>query len=239
MAGRIAEAVSSQLRLELEHPPAFSRADFIVSPSNAGAAAALDAWPDWIGGALTLVGPPGSGKTHLATVWAERAGAVALTPEALAVLDTATLGHQPVLLDRADAATDEALFHLINRAAAGDGSLLLVDRKRPSAWPSALPDLRSRLNALRVAEIGEPDDALLLAVLQKFFRERSITPVEDVLTYLVKRIERSVLQARAIADQLDREMDARQRPLTKALARSVLERAGATGDLFEDDDDAA
>ncbi len=207
------------------------------SPCNAAAVAALDAWPDWIGGVLALVGPPGSGKTHLASTWAERAGALKLTPEVLAELDTATLGERPVLLDRADAASDEALFHLLNRAAAGDGSLLLVDRKRPSAWPTTLPDLRSRLNAVRVVEIGEPDDALLVAVLQKFFRERSITPVDEVLTYLVKRIERSVLQARAVADQLDREMDARQRPLTKALARSVLDRTGAAGDLFGEDDD--
>lgn len=237
MAGRIADQ-TGQLRLALSAARPFSRADFIVSPSNAAAVAAVDAWPDWLGGALALVGPEGAGKTHLANAWAGQADAVVLSAAATAALDTEALGRRPVLLDDAEGATEEALFHLINRAAAGDGGLLLTGRLRPAGWTVRLPDLRSRLNALHVAELGEADDALLTAVLQKFFRERSITPVEDVLDYLVKRIGRSVRHARTVADALDEAMDAAQRPLTRVLARSVLERLGGTADLFDGEDEA-
>lgn len=226
--------MSPQLRLDLEREPSFAREAFVVSPGNADALAALDAWPDWLGGALALVGPEGSGKSHLAAIWAERTGAAAFGPPTLPSLDWSALGRRPVLVDDADgAADDEILFHLINRAIAGEGSLLLTARTRPAAWRSGLPDLRSRLNALRVVEIGEPDDALLTAVLQKFLMERNITPLEDVLAYLVKRIERSVLRARAVADKLDEAMDAKQRPLTRHLARIILDEAEATGELFD------
>ena len=57
--------MSAQLRLNLERRPDHARAVFVVSDSNAQAVRTLDAWPDWRGGALALVGPPGSGKTHL------------------------------------------------------------------------------------------------------------------------------------------------------------------------------
>lgn len=227
------QALGPQLRLDLERKSTFSREAFVVSPSNAAALSAIDSWPDWLGGALALSGPEGSGKSHLAAVWAERSGALPLTPASLSALDWSALGDRPVLLESADQAEDESLFHLINRAVAGGGGLLLVARDRPGAWRSELPDLRSRLNALQVAEIGEPDDALLAAVLHKFLRERSITPVADVLDYLVKRIERSVSEARTVANKLDQEMDLRQRPLTKHLARTILDGTDRTGDLFD------
>lgn len=224
-----------QLRLDLERKPSFARAAFVVSAGNAAAVEALDAWPDWLGGTLALVGPEGAGKSHLAAVWAQRSGAAVITPATLPTLEWSGLAARPVMLDdAAEAQAGEPLFHLINRAAAGEGSLLLTARDRPAAWRTDVPDLRSRLKALRVVEIGEPDDALLTAVLQKFLLERNITPVEDVLAYLVKRIDRSVLHARAVADKLDQEMDARRRPLTKLLARGILDDVQGTADLLED-----
>ena len=68
-----------QLRLELGRSTPFRRADFIVSSANADAVRALDAWPNWHGGCLTLVGPAGSGKSHLALTWAAHAHAAAAT----------------------------------------------------------------------------------------------------------------------------------------------------------------
>ncbi len=126
--------------------------------------------------------------------------------------------------DDADLAprADEALFHLINMAAAG-GALLLTGRTAPSSWPVALPDLRSRLNALTVAELSEPDDAVLNGVLTKFFHERNIRPAEDVLPYLVKRMERSVPVARELVQRIDEAADAEHRSVSRALARQVLD----------------
>lgn len=215
-----------QLTIPLTHPPVHTRAAFVESPANAEALAAVDRWPAWPNGTLALVGPEGSGKTHLSAIWAERAGARRFTPGD----DVSALAGAPVLVEDADRAGDEALFHLINRAA-DDGGLLLTSRTRPTAWRSALPDLRSRLNALTVVEIGEPDDALLIAVLEALFRERLRKPLPELYDYLLRRMPRSVAAAREMVRLLDAAAGEQARPLNRALAREVLDE---TADLFGD-----
>jgi chromosomal replication initiation ATPase DnaA len=227
--------LARQFRLELGRPTPFRRADFIVSPQNADAVRALDAWPNWHGGCLTLVGPAGSGKSHLALTWAARAKAETVragdTPSSL---DLERLAGRPVLFEDADrGAGDDVRFHLINLAGAPGGGLLLTARTPPTAWAAALPDLRSRLNALPVAELPAPDDAILTATLGKFFRERNIKPADDLIPYLLRRIERSIPRALQIVVLLDEAADAEQRPISRALARQILENEGAGPDLFD------
>ena len=211
----------------------------MVTPANADAVRALDAWPSWHGGCLTLVGPAGSGKSHLALTWAARAGAAILKAGASpSAIDLDRLAGRPVLVEDADTAADgsagdEALFHLINMAGAPGGGLLLTARAPPSAWPAALPDLRSRLNALPVAELPAPDDAILTATLSKFFRERNIKPGDDLIPYLLRRIERSIPRALEVVVLLDERADAEQRPISRALARQILENEEAGPDLFD------
>jgi len=112
------------------------------------------------------------------------------------------------------------------------GGLLLTSRLAPASWPTDLPDLRSRLNALTLAELGAPDDELLEAVLSKFFRERNIRPPDDLFSYLIRRMERSVPVALALVEKLDEAADAEHRPISRALARQIIEGEPDTGDLF-------
>jgi len=212
--------MARQLRLSLgrEGHPSFD--DFVRGPSNADATAAIDAWPAWRGGCLALVGPQGSGKSHLAQAWAMAAGATVLEA---ASPDVAAANGRPVLLEDADrGVSTEALFHLINLAAREGGGLLLTARALPATWPTALPDLRSRLNALPVAEIAPPDDAVLEGVLRRFFRDRNIRPPEEVYPYLLARMTRSILDAEEIVRRLDEAGDTGFRPVTRVLARQIL-----------------
>ena len=227
-----APRVNRQLRLQLGSPPSYGRETFIVSASNAEAARAVDAWPGWHGGVLALAGPAGAGKTHLAQGWAQRSGAKVLDARAPPP-DLSELNGRPVLIEDANQSDPETLFHLINMAAQPGAGLLLTARTAPVLWPAALPDLRSRLNALPVAEIGEPDDELLQAVMQKFFRERHIRPSDDLFAYLLRRMERSVPVALALVERLDEASGAEHRPVSRALARQILEIDDATPDLFE------
>jgi chromosomal replication initiation ATPase DnaA len=221
-----------QLRLSLKQPPSWAREDFVVSPANEEGVRQLDAWPNWPGGVLALIGPEGAGKTHLAMAWAQKTDAVLPTPDA--PVDLANLPGRAVLIENAEHAVSElSLFHLINIAAQHGGGLLLTSRLAPREWPSAqVPDLRSRLNALPVAELEEPDDAVLIGVLRKLFRERNIRPTDDTYPYLLRRMERSVVHAKAIVRRLDEAADAQQRPVSRALAKEVLEAGDATMDLF-------
>ena len=117
--------------------------------------------------------------------------------------------------------------------AAPGGGLLLTARTAPALWSAAVPDLRSRLNALPVALLGEPDDTVLQALLERFFRERNIRPSDDLLPYLAHRIERSVAKAREIVAKLDETADAQHRPITKALERQILDFDAADEDAPE------
>lgn len=209
----------------------YARREFSQGPSNAQAIAALDAWPAWHGGCLVLVGAEGSGKTHLAQAWAAHAKALILDRTAT---DVSAANGRPVLVEDVDRGIDaETLFHLINMAGHDGGSLLLTARVAPAAWPAELPDLRSRLNALPVALIEEPDDQVLEGVLRKFFRERSIRPPKEVFPYLLRRMPRSIPAAREIVKRLDEAADDEQRPISRALARQILEDDTENLDLFE------
>ena len=172
-------------------------------------------------GALALVGPPGVGKSHLARAWAAARGAIVL-PAGAPPTEAPVCG--PVLVDGADAgAEDSLLFGLIDRAASPGCALLLTARARPAAWPARLPDLRSRLNALPVAELCEPDEAALAGLLTVFFRERGVAPSPELVTYLLRRIERSARGARDVVRRLDDAAHALGRPVGRSLAREVLE----------------
>ncbi|WP_296598753.1 chromosomal replication initiator DnaA [Phenylobacterium sp.] len=213
--------MARQLRLSLGRTGPASFADFVRGPSNADAVAAVETWPVWRDGALALVGPMGSGKTHLARAWAEMAGAAILDAWSP---DVQAAAGRPVLLEDADRApATEGLFHLINLAARPGGGLLITARSRPAGWPAALPDLRSRLNALPVAEIEPPDDEVLEGVLRKFFRDRNIRPPEAVYRYLLTRMNRSIPDAAEIVCRLDEAGDEGFRPVTRALARQILD----------------
>jgi len=207
------------MRLPLQADRPARADDLVVSDANRAAFDRLAAWPDGIAPILALSGPPGSGKSRLAALWAERVGAVALLGAEAALIDPLELEGRPILLDRAPDADDETLFHLFNLARAPGGALLLVARSAPVHWARALPDLRSRLNATPVVTIMTPDDAVLAAMLRARFAERSITPSDDLIAYLLRRIDRS---AQAAADVVER-LSADTRPATRATAREVLE----------------
>ena len=141
---------------------------------------------------------------------------------------------RPALLEDVDeGAPDEALFHLINIAARPGGGLLLTARAPPACWSAGLPDLRSRLNALPIALIGEPDDSVLEGALRKFFSERSIRPSQDLYSYLLKRMERSIPGAREIVRRLDEAGDGDIRPVSRVLAREILEGDSQNLDPFD------
>jgi len=218
-----------QMRLPLQRDLPEGEQGFVVSDSNRAAHEALADWPNLIGGVMAVCGPAGSGKSRLAQIWAERVGAVALHGAEAALIDPLELEGRPVLLDDAMEADDETLFHLINLAQAPGGALLMVAREPPSAWAATLPDLRSRLDSALSVPVEAPDDPVLAAMLEARFAERGIRPAKDVIPYLLRRIDRSA----AAASELVQRLDAMHRPVTRALARDVVEGGDESGELFD------
>ena len=118
---------------------------------------------------------------------------------------------------------ETALFHLINLARENGRFLLLTGRQPPSRWKVALPDLRSRLLAMPALAIGAPDDQVLAALLVKLFADRQLKVGEEVVAYLLGRMERSFAAAARLVDRLDRAALAGHRAVTVPLARAVLD----------------
>lgn len=213
-----------QLAFDLPSAEAMTRADFFVAPSNALALQTVEDWPNWPGRKLLLIGPEGSGKTHLARVWAEMTGALILPATALRAFDPTDLAATPVAVEDADQldGAEAELFHLHNLVTQG-ASLLLTAQRPPRDWGLRLPDLISRLQAAPVARLDAPDDALLSAVLVKLFADRQVAVPANLIPYLVSRMPRSIGAARALVAALDAAALAGGRPITRALAAEVLD----------------
>ena len=225
-----------QLAFDFSHRPSQSGEDFIVAPSNAAAVAWIDAWPGWPAPALVVYGPPGCGKSHLASVWQARAGALPLSlPQTGRFDPLQTLaGGAAAVVEDVDRwiAGDEAqrqLFHLYNVVAERRGHLMLTARVPPALWPMRLADLRSRIAAAPAAAIEPPDEDLVAALLMKLFADRQLKAGDDVLTFLLARMDRSFDAARRLVAALDEAALHARRNLTVPLAGEVLRQVGPDG----------
>jgi chromosomal replication initiation ATPase DnaA len=217
-----------QLPLPLPHEPSFAREDFLSFPSNAAALALIDAWPHWPAPLMLLAGPEGSGKSHLAAIFARQSGAIRLDGRDLADPDAATSG-PALVVDDADAVSDEAaLFHLLNFARAKGVSVLLTARTAPDLWGVRTPDLLSRLRLAPVVEIAPPEPELLEAALAKLFADRQLQVEPSLVAYIARRLDRSLGAARALVEALDAEALARGGKATRAMAAALM--SGAAED---------
>ncbi|WP_444461423.1 chromosomal replication initiator DnaA [Rhodobacter capsulatus] len=222
--------MTRQLPLPLPVRVAEGREDFFVAPANALALSLLDAPETWAQGRMLLLGPEGAGKSHLAAIWASERGAVIraaadLRPETVA--DLAATG--AVVIEDAQhlagrAASEQALFHLLNLTAAEGGRCLITAPTPPRDWGVALPDLKSQLDATQSVRIAPPDEALLAAVLVKLFADRQLTVPQSLIDWLVLRMERALGTARAVVEALDARALAEGRAITRAMAAEVLDR---------------
>jgi chromosomal replication initiation ATPase DnaA len=214
-----------QLALNLPVRVDFSAESFVTGEANAAAVAALERWRDWPGAVMTLAGPTGAGKSHLAAIWAEQVHAQIATAAGLeASLSSLPAGRCLVVEDIDSDLPETALFHAFNRVAERSiPALLLVARKPPVLWPATLPDLVSRLRALPHVELREPDDELLTRLVLKQIQDRGAPIRPGVVEYLLPRMERSVSAVRNLVDRMDKLALVRQTPITRSVARAALD----------------
>lgn len=194
--------MSRQPALPLDWPADEADDSFIVTPSNAVAVRHLEAPGTWPVAVTLLTGPRKSGRSLLARIFARRNGGR--------------------LIDDADRRDERTLFNAWNEAQATRLPLLLVADAPPPAWRVALPDLASRLAATPVVTLGDPDDALIGALIETQLARRGISISPEVIAYLVPRAPRSHARVISLADALDAASLARRQPVTVPLARAVI-----------------
>lgn len=217
--------MSEQLVFELPHRPALGVEDFLVSQCNTTAVRLIDAWPDWPNPVQAIVGPAGSGKSHLANTWRLKSGAQSVAAAEVSEATLEGLVSKPTLvIEDADRGrvSERALFHLLNLCGEQNVTVLLTSRALPVDWPVNLPDLASRLRSVPVVSIGLPDDELLRAVLVKHFSDRQIDVAPKVVAYIATRMERSMEMAGRVAAAMDQASLESGRKITKPLAGEIL-----------------
>jgi chromosomal replication initiation ATPase DnaA len=221
-----------QLAFDIPHRAALGLEDFLVSQSNAAAVDLIDRWPDWPVRAAVISGPPGSGKSHLTNVWRVKSSAL-VAPAAevtRANLPVFTSAGALALEDIDKGPCDEqALFHILNLVREQRLFVLMTSATPPGELDIALPDFRSRVKALPLAEIAAPDDALLSAVLVKQFADRQLSVDPAVIAFCLVRMERSMDAARRLVAEMDTLALSMQRGVTRALAAKALERIAGGG----------
>lgn len=220
----------TQLPIPFDHRPALSGEDFLVAPGNADAVAWIDRWPDWPSPFLVIAGPEGSGKTHLANVFLQKSGATTINADELVRrgADDVVSGARALVIEDApaliEAGAEELLLHLYNLAREADIRVLVTAESAPARWAVKLKDLGSRLKTAPVAEIRPPDDALLQALLVKQFSDRQLDVGQDVIAYVVARMDRSFKSARHMVAEIDRLALSEKRAVTIPLVKRVLEK---------------
>ncbi len=180
--------------------------DFIVSSSNEGAVKQLEAWGSWPVKACLLIGPRKSGKSLLGRIFASRS--------------------HGVIIDNADTRPEQELFHAWNRAQEERTPLLLIADQAPPEWNIRLPDLRSRLHATPMAQIGNPDIVLAEALLMKLLAKRGLGVLPEVVSYAAQRLEGSHVALLRAADAIDVASLSQKRAISLPLVRDALEQAG-------------
>lgn len=208
-----------QLALPFVHTPRLTWEEFLPHAGTGPALAWLDRIPDWPARRLALWGGPGTGKTHLLEVWAVRAGASLIAGPAL----RGEWPDGPLAIDDADVAIETSLLHALNAAHEAGHPVLLAARLPPARWPSALPDLASRLRATTAVALGAADDAFLRTLLGRLLSDRQLRVPDAVQDWLLAVLPRDPAALREAASRLDRAALAAGRPIDRALATHALQ----------------
>lgn len=222
-----------QLPLDLPHRQALAREDFLITASNAAAIELIDQWPNWPSYGALILGPAGSGKSHLTEVWRQKTGALFCRVKEINVGGVPELLSANCLaIEIATAFDERALFHTLNTAKQQGAHILLTAENAPSQWNLKIPDLLSRLNALPIVSILPPDDELLRGVLIKLFDDRQIPLDETTLNYILLRMPRSLQTARTLVAAIDQQALIAKAEITKHFVARILTQF-SNPDLFE------
>lgn len=221
-----------QIPFDLGHRSAYRREDFLIGPENRDAVSWIDRWPEWPAPVLVISGPAASGKTHLAAVWRDKTEAVTVRPDLLETYSAEKISGmgKHLVIDGIDPwlgarEAEETLFHLYNIFKEEQRSFMVTMRMAPAHMEFTLADLASRMRAAPVMTIQPPEDTLLASILIKLFTDRQLSVNNDVIRYILPRMERSFAAARDIVALADQIALAEKQKISLPLMRKVLDRA--------------
>ena len=192
-----------QLPLDLSPLQKFSFENYVGGSANRKIIKFLRSPMNWKSPITMLVGPVGTGKSHIGNAWANETGFQ--------------------FLDDASQMDEEMLFSQLNLILNGTGRrLLLADKNFPKIWPIKMPDLISRLKSITLVELTEHDDEVLELIVRRVFEAKGRNVSQGLISYLLKHYERSVPAQVQIAEMLEKAAQSQKADLSKSFAMKFL-----------------
>ena len=183
----------NQLLLDFDHNIEFNEYDYYVSRSNYLAFNLIQSWPKWERKILNISGDTFSGKTHLAKIFQDKSNALYLEHSDINedVFKKIKLNESIVIDDFEKIKNENLLYSLFNLIYQDNKYLLILSNRTISKMNYNLDDLNSRANNCIFAQIENPDDDLIFAIILKSFSDRQIKLEKKLLEFIIKRIDRS------------------------------------------------
>jgi len=216
--------MTDQLILKFPTNNVYLKEDFYVSSSNQEAYEFISSWPSWIKRIANIFGPPGSGKTHLASILKSKTSPLEIQSDALndKIFFEFKINEALIIENLNEKVSENLLFSLWNFALQDNKYFLITSTKPISAYKFKLPDLQSRASSSVIIGINLPSDDLISVILAKNFSDKQIKVEKKHIDYIIKRIDRSYEKISQFISILDKYSLKKSNPFNLKLIKEVL-----------------
>ena len=214
----------NQLLLELDHKITFNEHDFYLSKSNSNAFNLINRWPNWDKKILNLSGEKFSGKSHLANIFKLKSKAFYINGKNInnSIFKSIKL-FESIIIDDFEECKEEEILYSIFNLIDQDNKYMLINSVRPiNKIKFNLPDLSSRSKNCIYAQIENPDDELLFAIILKNFSDRQIKIEKKIINFIISRIDRSYRKIDEFIYKIDELSLKKKKPINFKTIKEIL-----------------
>ena len=214
----------NQLLLELDYKTNFNEHDFYLSKSNSNAFNLINRWPDWEKKILNISGEKFSGKSHLANIFKLKSKAFLIKGNKIdnSIFKSLKL-YESIIIDDFEECNEEEILYSIFNLIDQDNKYLLINSLKPiNKIKYKLPDLASRSKNCLYAEIENPDDELLFAIILKNFSDRQIKIEKKIINFIISRVDRSYRKIDEFIYKVDELSLKKKKPINLKTIREIL-----------------
>ena len=210
--------------IKFDYDKSFKDDDFYISKSNESALIMLNNWPRWEKKFLNIYGERYSGKTHLVNIFLKKFKGLKLEAAELKNDDLKKIKlHENIVIENFDKNVDEKfIYTILNFIDQENKYLIITSIKSISEINFDLHDLRSRTKNFILQDIKKPDDKLMFALIFKSLSDRQISLDQKLISYIIKRIERSYSEINDFIYKIDELSLKKKKSIDLKLIKEVL-----------------
>jgi len=214
----------NQLLLDFGHKNNFNNHDYYVSKSNYFAFNLLDKWPKWEKRILNICGEKFSGKSHLATIFKSKSKALLINQNKInnETIKKIKLFESVIIDDFNNNFNEKLIFSIFNLIDQDNKFLLICSEQPINKIKFKFPDMISRSKNCLVAEIENPDDDLIFAIILKNFSDRQIKLEKKIIEFIISRIDRSYSKIYEFIYKVDELSLKKKKPINLKTIKEIL-----------------